>query len=78
MTMTPSNENLSHATMGRGIAELLIDAMRLVRILRAEYRAATELLGHSLEIIADQNREIDRLRLDRDRLIDERRERRAA
>lgn len=40
----------------------VIDLLRLVRTLRAEYRACSELLSLSLELLGDTERELDDVR----------------
>lgn len=55
------------------LAPLLVDALRIMRTLRAEYRACSELLRLALEMLAERDREIDRLRDRYHRVLDERR-----
>ena len=57
----------------RGLGPIVVDLLRLVATLRAEYRAASELLGIALEQMADLNAELDRVRGRHRALLDERR-----
>jgi hypothetical protein len=59
------------------LAALVVDLIRQVRILKAEYAAAAELLGLALDQIRDLSRELDRVRERYHALLDERRAERA-
>jgi hypothetical protein len=56
-----------------GISALLVDAIRLIRTLRAEYRACSELLSLSIEMLHERDVELDRVRQRYHALLDERR-----
>ena len=55
------------------LAPLVVDLIRLVRVLRAEYAAAAELLGLALGQVRTLSDELDRVRRRYHALLDERR-----
>ena len=57
------------------LGSLVIDLLRLVRTLRAEYCACAELLSLTLEQLRTTNAELDRVRSRYHELLNERRER---
>ncbi len=71
--MSPTTES----TLAR-LGPLVIDLMRLVRTLRAEYGACAELLQLTLELVREQDRELDRVRAAYHRVLDQRRRERPA
>jgi hypothetical protein len=55
------------------LARLVVDLLRLVKTLRAEYRACSELLSLTLGMLREREIEIDRVRERYHALLDERR-----
>lgn len=71
--MSTTSPTVAQPSNGAHLAELLVDALRLIRTLRAEYRASAELLQLKLAMLRERDAELDRLRECYHRLLDERR-----
>lgn len=56
-----------------GLSTIVVDLLRLVRTLRAEYCAANELLVLAIEMLGEQAHELDRVRDRYHQLLNEQR-----